>query len=240
MSDSPKQCGPMSAPSATFKQPSTRPLKQFPVLNVESGGSEQPKPATVKAEKDRPPNLLPMSHRADAANLKPNPDDPRDVLRRSTEHNAAPSSFTLPVPHTSHRIVDTAGVESGPHRGPSIEHRQYWNSKSIVEYQPAPLDDRQEPLAQDTTTFVHPPRPQIVVGPPGESHTETRFEFELLLTARATARGKWPLLCTGVVPPLLRVQPPQRHKTALRLRRINGTTSCTIKVWQHIPLAHLR
>jgi len=239
MSDSPKQCGPSSAPS-TSKQPPTRPLKQFTVLNTESYGPKQPKPATVN---DRPRNLLPTSHRTHAANLKPDPDDPRNVLSKSTEHNPAPSSVTLRVPHTSRRIVDTAGVEGGSqtfHRRPCIEHRQHSNSKSTVEYQPALQGDRQEPLAGDATTFVDPPRPQIFAGLPSKSQTETRFEFKLLLTARATARGKLPLLCTGVVSPLLRVQPPQRHKTALRVRRINGKTSCTIKVWPYIPLAYLK
>lgn len=176
MSDNPKQCDPTSAPSIS-KQPSTRSLKHFPVLSTESGGSKRPKPATVKTEKDRPRNLLPTSHRTDAANLKPDPDNPRDVLRRSTEHNAALPSFTLPVPHTSSRIVDTAGVESGLqtfHRRPFIEHRQHRKSKSTVEYRPEPPGGRQERLADDatTTTFVHPPQPQIAVGLPGKSHTE--------------------------------------------------------------------
>ena len=176
MSDNSKQFGSASAPSTSRQPPPHRPWRQFPVPNTESDGTKRPKSATatrVEVERDRPRNLLPTSHRTRSADFKPDPDSPRDVLRRSTERKAALSPFTLPVPCTSRRIVDTAGVASGPqtfHHRPCIRLLQHQDSKSIIGCQPARLGDRQEPLellADDAITFIHPPRAQTVAERPG-------------------------------------------------------------------------
>jgi len=242
MSDDSKRFETTSAPSTSKRTP-IRPLGQFPVLNPESDGSNKQK-STAKhiEERDRPRNLVPTSHKPRTANFTPNPEDPRDVLRRSTERNTVPPPFTLRVPYTSRRIVDGAAAVNDPQTfqsRPCIECRQHQDSKSTIEYWPTLLGDRQEslePLADDATTFLHLSQR----GLSGKLHTETRTAFESLLTAMASARGKWSLLCTGVVSLLLRVQPPQRHQTALRALRADGTTSCAIEFWLHAPLAHLQ
>lgn len=196
MSDNSKQFESASAPSTSKQPPRHRPWRQFPVPHTESDGSKRPKSATatrVEAERDRARNLLPTSHRTRAADFKPGPDNPRDVLRRSTEHKAAPSPFTLPVPCTSRRIVDTAGVAIGPqtfHRRPCTRLIQHQDSKSTTGYQPARLGDRQESLADDAITLLHPPRPQIAAERPGKSYTYIALHLSVLLTVTATARGK--------------------------------------------------
>lgn len=244
MSDNSKQFDTTSAPSTSKRTP-TRPLGQFTVPDTESCGSKKPKSATarrIEAERDHPRNLFPTSHKTHAAKFTPGLDDPRDILGRSTEYNTAPSPFTFPVSYTSCCINNTTVGTNGT-QTLHIEYKQHRDSKSTLEYQPAPLGDQQdslEPLTDDATTFLHPPQPQTIVGLSGKSHTETCTAFESLLIATAMARGKWLLLCTGVVSPLLRVQPSQRHRTALRGPKTNGTSSCTIEFWLGVPLAHLR
>jgi len=231
MSDNSKQFETTSA-SATSKRPPTRPLCKSPVPKTEFGGSNQPKSATaerIEAERDRPRNLFPTSHKTHAAKFTPDPDDPRDVLRRSTEHNTARSPFTFQVPYTSRCVHNTAGATNGHQTfqyRPCTEHRRYKSSKSTLEYQIVPLEDRRDSLEQradEATTFLRPSQPQILVGPSGELYMEIRTASESLLTAMVTARGKWLLLCTGVMSPLLRVQPPQRHRTALLGLKTDGT-----------------
>jgi hypothetical protein len=249
MSDHSKPFETTSAPSTSIRTP-TRPLGRLSIPNTDYGGPNQPRLATAKrieAERDRPRNLFPTSHKSHAANITRDPDDPRDVLGRSTERNTAPSPFTLPAPYTSLRIVDATAAANGLQTlqsRPCTEHRQHQDSKSTLEHRPAPLGDRQEsvePLADDATTFLHPCQPQTIVGVPGELYTGTDTAFESLLTATTTVRGKWPLLCTGVVSPLLRVHPPpQGQRTTLLVLRTAGTTSCAIEFWLHVPLAHLR
>lgn len=190
MSDNSKQSETSSAPSTSKRIPS-RPLGQFPVQNTESGGSKKPKPATTTIE-DRPRNLFPTSHKAHAAQFTPDRDDPREILGRSTERNTAPSPFTSPVSYTSCCVNNTEAAANG-HQTFHLEYKQHRESKSTLEYQPAPLGDRQEslePPADDSTTFLHPPQPQITVGLPGKLHTETCTVFESSLTATAMARGK--------------------------------------------------
>jgi hypothetical protein len=247
MSDTSHPVDSTSAPS-TSKQPQTRFLRQLPIPRTESGRLRRPKSFTAKrveAEGDRPRNLLPTTHTTHTANFKPDPDDPKDVLRRSTERNAPPSPFTFPISCASRRVVnDTAGVACGPQpirRRAFIEHRQHLDYKSIVEYWPPPLGDPRRDLpADDATPFLRPPRPQIAVEQSGEPYTENGTVVEFLLTARATACGKLPLLCTGVMSLLLRVQPPQTHCTILRVLRTDSTKSCTIKFRPRILPVHLR
>ncbi len=221
MSDNSKQFETTSAPSTSKRAP-TRPLGQFTVPNTESGSSKKPKSATarrIEAERDRPRNLFPTSHKTHAAKFTPDLDDPRDILGRSTEYNTAPSPFTFPVSYTSCCVNNTAAAAANGTQTFHIEYKQHRDSKSTLEYQPVPLGDQQEllePLADDATTFLHPPQPQIIAGPSGKWRMETCTVFESLLTATAMARGKWLLLCTGVMSPLLRVQPSQRDRTALR------------------------
>ena len=241
MSDNSKQLETTSAPSTSKRIPS-RPLGQFTVQNTESRGSEKPASATARRIEGRPRNLFPTSHKTHVAKFTPDRDDPREILGRSTERNTAPSPFTSPVSYTSCRINNTAEAANG-HQTCNIEYKQHRGHKSILEYQPTPLGDRQEslqPPADDAITFLHPPQTQFIVGLPGKLHKETCTVFESLLTVTATARGKWLLLCTGVMSPLLRVQPPQRHRTALRGLETEGTSSCTIEFWLCVPLAHLR
>lgn len=245
MSDHSKQFESTSA-LTTSKRPPTRPLGRFTIPNTESGGSNQPKSVTAKrieAERDRPRNLFPTSHKTHVAKFTPDADDPRDILRRSTERNTAPSPFTFEAPFTSRCVNNTAGVANGPQAfqyHPCIEHIQHKCPKNTLEYQPTRLGDRKAPHSDDATTFLHPSQPQIVVGLSGESHMEARTSFESLLTAAATARRKWLLLCIGVMSLLFRVQPLQRHRTDLIRLTTDGTSSCTIKFWLSVPLAHLR
>lgn len=177
MSDHSKQFESARALS-TSKRPPTRPLGRFPVPNTESGGSNQPKSVTAKrieAERDRSRNLFPTSHKTHAAKFTPDTDDPRDMLRRSTERNTAPSPFTFQVPFTSRCINNTTGAANGPQTfqyHPCIEHRQYKCPKSTPEYQLTRLGDRKEPCSDDATAFLHPSQPQIVVGLSGKSHME--------------------------------------------------------------------
>lgn len=234
MSDNSKEFETTSAPSTSKRIPS-RPLGQFPVQNTESGGSKKPKSATARRIEDRSRDLFPTSHKTHAAKFTPDRNDPREILGRSTERNTAPSPFTSPISYTSCCVNNTAAAANG-HQTFHIEYKHHMDSKSTLEYQPAPLGDRQEllePPADDATTFLHPPQPQIIVGLPGKLYIGTCTVFESLLTV---GRGKSLLLCTGVMLPLLRVRPPQRHRTALRGLKTEDTSSCTIEFWLCVHL----
>jgi hypothetical protein len=176
MSDNSKQFETTRAPS-TSKRPPTRHLGRFPVPKTEFGGSNQVT-KRIEAERDRPRNLVPTSHKTDAAKFTPDPDDLRETLRRSTERNTAPSPFAFQAPYTS-RCVNTAGAANGhqtfQYRS-RIERRKHKRSKSTLEYQPTPLGDRQEslePLADEATTFLHVSQPPVAVELSGKLPAES-------------------------------------------------------------------